>query len=96
MKLAAAAQMRELDRRAIQERKIPSIDLMNRAAEAVVGLRFGEIPPEEAQLDGMERYHQELERMVKRKTGRLAYFWRRGIPCVWGAVSGLLTKRSNF
>ncbi|MCI9121174.1 MAG: NAD(P)H-hydrate dehydratase [Oscillibacter sp.] len=35
MKLAAAAQMRELDRRAIQERKIPSIDLMNRAAEAV-------------------------------------------------------------
>ena len=69
---------------------------MYRAAEAVVGLRFGEIPPEEAQLDGMERYHQELERMVKRKTGRLAYFWRRGIPCVWGAVSGLLTKRSNF
>ena len=35
MKLATAAQMRELDRRAIQERKIPSIDLMERAAEGV-------------------------------------------------------------
>ena len=35
MKLAAAAQMRELDRRAIEERKIPSIDLMERAAAAV-------------------------------------------------------------
>lgn len=35
MKLATAAQMRELDRQAIQERKIPSIDLMERAAEGV-------------------------------------------------------------
>lgn len=35
MKLAAAAQMRELDRRAIEERHIPSIDLMERAAEGV-------------------------------------------------------------
>ena len=32
MKLATAAQMRELDRRAIEERRIPSIDLMERAA----------------------------------------------------------------
>ena len=37
MKLAAAAQMRELDRKAIEERKIPSIDLMERAAEAARG-----------------------------------------------------------
>lgn len=61
---------------------------MYRAAEAVVRLRFGEIPPEEAQIDGMERYHRELERMVKRKTGKAAYFWRRGIPCAWGTFSG--------
>lgn len=35
MKLATAAQMRELDRRAIEDRGIPSIDLMERAAEGV-------------------------------------------------------------
>ena len=35
MKLATAAQMRELDKQAIQERGIPSIDLMERAAEGV-------------------------------------------------------------
>lgn len=35
MKLATAAQMRELDRQAIEDRKIPSIDLMERAAEGV-------------------------------------------------------------
>lgn len=35
MKLATAAQMRELDRRAIEERMIPSIDLMERAAEGI-------------------------------------------------------------
>lgn len=35
MKLATAAQMKELDRQAIEERGIPSIDLMERAAEGV-------------------------------------------------------------
>ena len=35
MKLATAAQMRELDRQAIEEWGIPSIDLMERAAEGV-------------------------------------------------------------
>ena len=35
MKLATSSQMRELDRRAIQERGIPSIDLMERAAAGV-------------------------------------------------------------
>ncbi len=35
MKLTTAQQMRELDRKAIQERGIPSIDLMERAAEGV-------------------------------------------------------------
>ena len=32
MKLATAAQMRELDRKAIEERKIPSVELMETAA----------------------------------------------------------------
>ena len=35
MKLTTSAQMKELDRTAIQERNIPSIELMERAAEAV-------------------------------------------------------------
>lgn len=35
MKLATASQMRELDRQAIEDRGIPSIDLMERAAEGV-------------------------------------------------------------
>ena len=35
MKLATAAQMKELDRQAIEDRGIPSIDLMERAAEGV-------------------------------------------------------------
>ena len=35
MKLTTAAQMRELDRQAIEGRSIPSIDLMERAAEGV-------------------------------------------------------------
>nr|WP_325295985.1 NAD(P)H-hydrate dehydratase [uncultured Oscillibacter sp.] len=44
MKLAAAAQMRELDRRAIEERKIPSIDLMERAAAAVAQAALDALP----------------------------------------------------
>ena len=35
MRLATAEQMKELDRRAIEERGIPSIDLMEKAAEGV-------------------------------------------------------------
>ena len=35
MKLATAAEMKELDRQAIEERHIPAIDLMDRAAEGV-------------------------------------------------------------
>ena len=35
MKLTTSAQMKELDRQAIEERQIPSIDLMERAAEAL-------------------------------------------------------------
>ena len=36
MKLATAAQMQEMDRQAIEERRIPSLDLMEQAAEALV------------------------------------------------------------
>ena len=49
MKLTTSAQMRELDRMAIEERHIPSIDLMERAAEgvaeAVLGAAAGEAVP---------------------------------------------------
>ena len=38
MKLATSSQMKELDRQAIEDRGIPSIDLMERAAEAVLDL----------------------------------------------------------
>lgn len=44
MKLATAAQMRETDRKAIEERKIPSIDLMERAAEGVAAAALEALP----------------------------------------------------
>ena len=37
MRIAAAAQMREMDRAAIEERGIPSVLLMERAAAALAG-----------------------------------------------------------
>ena len=44
MKLASAAQMRELDRQAIEEIGIPSIDLMEQAAEGVALAALGYLP----------------------------------------------------
>ena len=44
MKLTTSAQMRELDRIAIEERKIPSIDLMERAAEGVAAAAMELLP----------------------------------------------------
>ena len=44
MKLASAAQMRELDRRAVEERRIPSIDLMERAAAEVAQAALDLLP----------------------------------------------------
>ena len=44
MKLTASAQMRELDRRAIQERGISSIDLMERAAAGVAAAALDLLP----------------------------------------------------
>ena len=44
MKLATAAQMRELDRKAIQDRGIASIDLMERAARAVADAALDLLP----------------------------------------------------
>lgn len=44
MKLATAAQMRELDRRAIEEHRIPSIDLMERAAAEVAQAALDALP----------------------------------------------------
>ena len=44
MKLTTSAQMRELDRIAIEEREIPSIDLMERAAEGVAAAALDLLP----------------------------------------------------
>ena len=44
MKLATASQMKELDRQAIEERNIPSIDLMERAAEGVARAALDLLP----------------------------------------------------
>ena len=44
MKLTTAAQMRELDRQAIEERGIPSIELMERAAEGVAQAALDLLP----------------------------------------------------
>ena len=44
MKLAAAAQMKELDRQAIEDLGIPSIDLMDRAAEGVAQAALEYLP----------------------------------------------------
>lgn len=44
MKLATAAQMRQLDRQAIQEVGIPSIDLMEHAAEGLAGAALELLP----------------------------------------------------
>ncbi|WP_455580720.1 NAD(P)H-hydrate dehydratase [Dysosmobacter sp.] len=44
MKLASAAQMRELDRQAIEERGISSLELMERAAEGVAEAALGYLP----------------------------------------------------
>ena len=44
MKLTTAAQMRELDRQAIEERNIPSIELMERAAEGVAQAALDLLP----------------------------------------------------
>lgn len=44
MKLATSAQMRELDRKAIEERRVPSIDLMERAAAEVAQAALDLLP----------------------------------------------------
>ena len=48
MKLATAAQMRELDRKAIEKRNIPSIDLMERAAAEVAQAALDLLPEKPA------------------------------------------------
>ncbi len=50
--VATAAQMRELDRVAIEERGIPSLDLMEEAARAVAGAVMELVPPPEQRGGG--------------------------------------------
>ena len=49
MKLTTSAQMRELDRAAIEERGIPSIELMERAAEGVASAVLDRLPDKPSQ-----------------------------------------------
>ena len=51
MKLTTSAQMRELDRQAIEDRGIPSIDLMERAAKAVAGAALELLPDRPGRWD---------------------------------------------
>ena len=46
--LATAAQMKELDRRAIEERGVPSLELMEHAAQAVADTVWELIQPNES------------------------------------------------
>ena len=46
--LVTAAQMRELDRRAIEERGVSSLDLMEHAAQAVADTVWELIQPDES------------------------------------------------
>ena len=48
MKLTTSAQMRELDRIAIEERHIPSVELMERAAEGVAAAVLTLLPDQAA------------------------------------------------
>ena len=50
--LATAAQMKELDRRAIEERGVPSLDLMEHAARAVADAVWELLHPEEEHRHG--------------------------------------------
>ena len=52
MKLTTAAQMKELDHQAIEKRNIPSIDLMERAAEGVAQAALDLLPRTAGQMPG--------------------------------------------
>lgn len=49
MRLATAEQMRQADRTAIDERNIPSVDLMEQAAEGLADLALDSLPPKKAE-----------------------------------------------
>ena len=84
MQLATAAQMKELDRRASQERGVPSLELMERAAQAVadeaarreVGTLVLGLPKN---MDGSEGPRAELSRefaaLLKEKCGLDPVLW---------------------
>ena len=55
MKLTTSAQMRELDRIAIEERHIPSVELMERAAEGVAAAVLTLLPDRGAVRRGEQR-----------------------------------------
>lgn len=68
MKLTTAAQMKELDRQAIEERGIPSIDLMERAAAGVAEAALALLPkrPGKCRGGGLVRCGQQRRRWNRR------------------------------
>ena len=67
--VATAAQMKELDRRAIEERGIPSLELMERAAAAVADTAWELLHPEEDDVQIIGQGFSTM--MVLRKKGDL-------------------------
>ena len=65
MKLTTAEQMKELDRQAIEERGIPSIDLMERAAAGVAEAALALLPKRPGKCRGVRR-GQQLRRWNRR------------------------------
>lgn len=68
MKLTTAEQMKELDRQAIEERGIPSIDLMERAAAGVAEAALALLPKRAGEMSGggLVRRGQQLRRWNRR------------------------------
>ena len=64
--LATAAQMKELDRRAIQERGVPSLELMEHAASAVAETVWELVRPEENEFSPIG-YSRSVVIMAQRK-----------------------------
>ncbi len=74
MKLATASQMKELDRQAIEERGIPSIDLMERAAEGVAQAALDLLPQRPGRCRGRGPLRRGQQRRRRHRRSPAAVF----------------------
>ena len=82
MKLTTSAQMRELDRIAIEERHIPSVELMERAAEGVAAAVLTLLPDQAAHCRIAALCGEQRRRRYRRRAA--AVFQRNAgavLPC---------------